>query len=276
MIDRKHALPVKRQAQLLSISRGTVYYEPEPISAADLSLMRRLDELHLEHPFAGSRMLRDMLRLQGLQVGRRHVGTLMRRMGLQALYRKPNTSKRHPAHAVFPYLLRGLAVERANHVWALDITYVPMACGWVYLVAVLDWHSRRVLAHRVSITMEADFCVEALREAVTRWGAPEIVNTDQGSQFSSAEFVAEVAACGARQSMDGRGCWRDNVFVERLWRSVKYEDVYIKAYDGVAAARNSLAIYFEFYNARRPHQHHDGRTPDMVYFATLSPMRAAA
>jgi putative transposase len=244
MIDRTHALPVKRQAQLLSISRGTVYYEPEPVSAFDLGLMRRLDELHMEHPFAGSRMLRDMLRLQGRQIGRRRVGTLMRRMGMQALYRKPNTSKRHPSHPVFPYLLRGLAVERANHVWALDITYVPMARGWVYLVAVLDWHSRRVLAHRVSITMEADFCAEALREAVTRWGAPEIVNTDQGSQFSSAEFVAEVAACGARQSMDGRGCWRDNVFVERLWRSVKYEDVYIKAYEGVAAARNSLAAYF--------------------------------
>lgn len=153
------------------------------------------------------------------------MGTLMRRMGIQALYRKPNTSKKHPAHAVFPYALRGLAIERTNQVWALDITYIPMARGWVYLVAVLDWHSRRVLAHRVSITMEADFCVEALREAAARWGAPEIVNTDQGSQFSSAEFVAEVTRIGARQSMDGKGCWRDNVFVERLWRSVKYEDV---------------------------------------------------
>ena len=276
MIQRTHKLPISRQAELLAISRGTVYYHPEPVSEADLSLMRRIDELHLEHPFAGSRMLRDLLRLQGIHVGRRHVGTLMRRMGIQALYRQPNTSKRHPAHPVFPYLLGKMPIERANQAWAMDITYVPMARGWVYLVAVLDWHSRRVLAHRVSITMECDFCVEALREAAARWGAPQIVNTDQGSQFSSAGFVAEVARIGARQSMDGRGCWRDNVFVERLWRSVKYEDVYLKAYDSVSAARQSLASYFEFYNARRPHQSHDGRTPDMVYFATLNPLEVAA
>jgi putative transposase len=276
MIDRDHELPVKRQAELVGISRGSVYYHPEPVSQADLALMRRIDELHLEHPFAGSRMLRDLLRLQGIEVGRRHVGTLMKRMGIQALYRKPNTSKRHPAHAVFPYLLRSLAIERANHVWALDITYIPMARGWVYLVAVLDWASRRVLAHRVSITMEADFCVEALREAAARWGSPEIVNTDQGSQFSGDDFVAAVKSLGALQSMDGKGCWRDNVFIERLWRSVKYEDVYLKAYDSVGAARQSLAAYFEFYNARRPHQSHDGRTPDMVYFESLPPMKAAA
>ncbi|HET7089944.1 MAG TPA: IS3 family transposase [Anaerolineae bacterium] len=276
MINREHKLPIKRQAEVLGISRGTVYYQPKPISQAELALMRRIDELHLEHPFAGSRMLRDFLRLQGIEVGRRRVGTLMWRMGIQALYRKPNTSRKHPAHPVFPYALRGLAISQANQVWALDITYIPMARGWVYLVAVLDWHSRRVLAHRVSITMEAEFCVEALREAAARWGAPQIVNTDQGSQFSSAEFVAEVARIGARQSMDGRGCWRDNVFVERLWRSVKYEDVYLKAYDSVSAARLSLAAYFEFYNARRPHQSHDGRTPDMVYFGTLPALTQAA
>lgn len=276
MIDRDHQLSIKRQAELLNISRGAVYYHPEPVSEADLKLMRRIDELHLEHPFAGSRMLRDMLAHEGMHVGRRHVGTLMRRMGIEALYRKPNTSKKHPAHAVFPYLLRSLAIERANAVWALDITYVPMARGWVYLVAVLDWHSRRVLAHRVSITMEADFCVEALREAAARYGTPGIVNTDQGSQFSGADFVAEVKRIGAQQSMDGRGCWRDNVFVERLWRSVKYEEVYLKAYESVSAARAGIAAYFEFYNARRPHQSHDGRTPDMVYFGTLAPMAAAA
>ena len=276
MIDREHTLPIKRQAALVGISRGTAYYRSEPVSQEDLALMRRLDELHLEYPFAGSRMLRDLLRLQGTEVGRRHVRTLMRRMGLQALYRKPNTSRKNPAHPVFPYLLRELAIERANQVWALDITYIPMARGWVYLVAVLDWASRRVLAHRVSITMEADFCVEALHEAATRYGAPEIVNTDQGSQFSSAEFVAEVQRIGARQSMDGKGCWRDNVFVERLWRSVKYEEVYLKAYDSVGAARQSLAAYFEFYNARRPHQSHGGRTPDMVYFSTLAPLADAA
>jgi putative transposase len=276
MIDRDHRLPVKRQAELLGISRGSVYYQPMPIPQAELALMRRVDRLHLEHPYAGSRMLRDLLRLQGVEVGRRHVATLMRRMGIQALYRKPNTSRKHPQHPVFPYALRNLTIERANQVWALDITYIPMARGWVYLVAVLDWHSRRVLAHRVSITMEADFCVQALREAAARWGAPEIVNTDQGSQFSGAEFVAEVARIGARQSMDGKGCWRDNVFVERLWRSVKYEEVYLKAYDSVSAARQGLEAYIDFYNSRRPHQSHDGRTPDMIYFATLQPLADAA
>jgi putative transposase len=191
MIDREHELPIKRQAELLAISRGSVYYQPEPVSEADLRLMRRIDELHLEHPFAGARMqLRDILDREGVRVGRRHVGTLMKRMGIQALYRKPNTSKKHPAHPVFPYLLRDKAIERANQAWALDITYIPMARGWVYLVAVLDnWHSRRTLAHRVSITMEAAFCVEALNEAVARYGPPEIANTDQGSQFSSLEFV---------------------------------------------------------------------------------------
>lgn len=221
-------------------------------------------------------MLRDVLRREGVQVGRRHIGTLMRRMGIEALYRKPNTSKKHPAHPVFAYLLRGVPIDRANAAWALDITYVPMARGWVYLVAVLDWHSRRVLAHRVSITMEAEFCVEALNEAVARYGAPVIVNTDQGRQFSSQDFVDAVNACGARQSMDGRGCWRDNVFVERLWRSVKYEEVYLHGYDSVSAARAALGRYFEFYNARRPHQSHGGRTPDMVYFDTLPPLQAAA
>jgi putative transposase len=276
MIDREHDLPVKRQAELVGISRGSVYYHPEPVSAADLALMRRLDELHLEHPFAGARMLRDLLHLEGVEVGRRHIGTLMRRMGMEALYRKPNTSKKNPAHPVFPYLLRSLAIDRANVAWALDITYVPMARGWVYLVAVLDWHSRRVLAHRLSITMEVDFCVEALNEAVARFGAPEIVNTDQGSQFSSHDFVEAVKASGARQSMDGRGCWRDNVFIERLWRSVKYEDVYLKAYDSVSLARVGISAYFDFYNAKRPHSAHAGQTPDVIYFAGREPMQEAA
>ena len=276
MIDRQHALPIKRQAELVGISRGTIYYQPEPVSESDLALMRRLDALHLEHPFAGSRMLRDLLRRAGIAVGRRHVGTLMRRMGIEALYRKPNTSRKHPAHPVFPYLLRELQIVRPNQVWALDMTYIPMARGWVYLVAVLDWHSRRVLSHRVSITMEADFCVAALEEAITRHGAPEIVNTDQGSQFTGADFVAAVKGCGARHSMDGRGCWRDNVFVERLWRSVKYEEVYLKAYDSVSAARAGLARYLEFYNAARPHQSHGGLTPDVVYFNALPELAAAA
>jgi putative transposase len=276
MIDRTHELPIKRQAALLNISRGSVYYLPEPISAADLVLMRRIDALHLEHPFAGSRMLRDMLRREGFDVGRRHVATLMRRMGLEALYRKPNTSRKHAKHPVYPYLLRGLSIERANQVWAMDITYIPLARGFVYLAAVLDWHSRKVLAHRVSITMEADFCIEALTEAITRFGPPEIMNTDQGSQFTSAEFTDALKRHGIAISMDGRGQWRDNVFVERLWKSVKYEEVYLKAYDSVSAAREHIGRYFAFYNARRPHRAHEGQTPDAIYFATLAQVRAAA
>jgi putative transposase len=276
MIDRTHKLPVKRQAELVGISRGTVYYQPEPISDADLCLMRRIDELHLELPFAGSRMLRDLLNGEGLEVGRRHVATLMRKMGIQALYRKPNTSKKHPRHPVFPYLLRGMTIDRANQVWAMDITYIPMARGFVFLTAGLDWHSRRVLAHRLSITMEADFCVEALQEAIAKYGAPEITNTDQGSQFTGADFIGELRKHGIQISMDGRGQWRDNVFVERLWKSVKYEDVYLKAYETVSDARAGVSRYFDFYNTRRPHSTHGGRTPDVVYFAALPVTRQAA
>jgi putative transposase len=267
MIDRTHALPVKRQAQLLGISRGTVYYQPEPINDADLRLMRRIDELHLELPFAGSRMLRDLLNTEGFAVGRRHVATLMRQMGIEALYRKPNTSKKHPKHPVFPYLLRGMTIDRANQVWAMDITYISMARGFVFLAAVLDWHSRRVLAHRLSITMEADFCVEALAEAIARYGKPQIMNTDQGSQFTGAEFIGELQRHGIEIGMDGRGQWGDNVFVERLWKSVKYEDVYLKAYETVSAVRAGISRYIDFYNLRRPHRAHGGRTPDVVYFA---------
>lgn len=276
MINRGHDLPITRQAELLGISRGAVYYRPEPVSPSDLALMRRIDELHLEHPFAGSRMLRDLLRREGVDVGRRHVATLMRKMGIEAIYRKPNTSKKHPAHPVYPYLLRALAIERANHVWSMDITYLPMARGFVYLTAVMDWASRRVLAHRVSITLEADFCVQALEEAIARFGVPEIMNTDQGSQFTSAEFTDVLKNHGIQISMDGRGQWRDNVFVERLWKSVKYEDVYLKAYETVSAVRAGIAAYLDFYNARRPHRAHGGRTPDVVYFGSLAPLLQAA
>jgi len=276
MIDRTHVLPVKRQAELVGISRGTVYYHPEPVCDADLRLMRRIDELHLELPFAGSRMLRDLLNAEGFEVGRRHVATLMRRMGVEAIYRKPNTSKKHPRHPVFPYLLRGLTIDRANQVWAMDITYVPMARGFVFLTAVLDWHSRRVLAHRLSITMEADFCVAALTEAIARHGKPEIMNTDQGSQFTGTEFIGELHKHRIAISMDGRGQWRDNVFVERLWKSVKYEDVYLKAYETVSDARGGISRYIDFYNSRRPHRAHGGRTPDVVYFATPNAARNAA
>lgn len=266
MIDRGHKLPVTRQAELLNVSRGSVYYLPKPVRAADLALMRRIDELHLEWPFAGARMLRDLLRQEGLDVGRKHVATLMRKMGIEALYRRPNTSRRHPDHPVYPYLLKGLAVTRVNQVWAMDITYIPMARGFVYLAAVVDWHSRKVLAHRVSITMETAFCLEAVEEAIRRFGKPEIFNTDQGSQFTSSDFTGLLKHHGIRISMDGQGAWRDNVFVERLWKSVKYEEVYPEAYESVSQAREGLAKYFEFYNRRRPHSSLDRMTPEQFYF----------
>ena len=276
MIDPDHDLSVKRQAELLNISRGTVYYLPRAVSQEDLRLMRRIDELHLERPFAGSRMLRDMLKREGFDVGRKHVATLMARMGIEALYRKPNTSKKHPGHTVHPYLLRGLTIERANHVWATDITYVPMECGWVYLCAIVDWASRRVLAHRVSISMDTSFCIEALEEAFARYGQPEIFNSDQGSQFTSVEFTDKLKERGIAISMDGKGSWRDNVFVERLWRSIKYEEIYLHAYDSIAQAKAGIARYIEFYNSQRPLSSLDKKTPDEFYFATLPAIKQAA
>jgi putative transposase len=276
MIDRTHDLPVTRQCQILELARSTAYYAPQPTSSADLALMRRIDELHLEYPFAGSRMLRDMLRSDGRQIGRKHVRTLMKTMGIEALYRKPNTSRRHAAHPVYPYLLRERKIDRSNQVWATDITYIPMRRGFVYLVAILDWYSRRVLSWRVSNTMTTDFCLDALREAIVRYGRPEIFNTDQGSQFTSSEFTGLLKEYGIQISMDGKGCWRDNVFVERLWKSVKYEEVYLKAYDSVSAAKASLGNYLAFYNTRRPHQSLDGKTPDAIYFAGLQQPSIAA
>src|SRR6476469_9105347 len=227
MIDRGHELPIAKQAQALGISRSSVYYLPRPVPAGDLAVMRRMDELHLELPFAGSRMLRDLLNKEGLVIGRRHVATLMKRLRIEALYRKPNTSKPAPGHKIYPYLLRGMTIDRPNQVWAMDMTYVPMARGFVYLAVVIDWFSRRVLAWRLSITMEAAFCVEALEEALARHGRPEIFNTDQGSQFTSTAFTGLLTGNAIAISMDGRGAWRDNVFVERLWRSVKHEEVYL-------------------------------------------------
>jgi putative transposase len=266
---------VTKQAAALGISRGSLYYEPRLVSAADLALMRRMDELHLEFPFAGSRMLQGLLAAEGSKVGRRHVRTLMRRMGLEAIYRRPSTSKPAPGHRIYPYLLRGLAIDRPNQVWAMDITYVPMARGFVYLAVVMDWFSRRVLCWRLSITMEASFCVEALEEALARHGQPAVFNTDQGSQFTSQPFTDVLVERQIAISMDGRGSWRDNVFVERFWRSVKYEEVYLRAYDSVGEARASLRRYIDFYNSRRPHSALDGCTPDQAYFNTL-PFRAAA
>jgi putative transposase len=275
MIDRTHDLPIARQAKALNISRGAVYYKPRPVSAEDLKIMRRIDELHLDYPFAGSRMLRDLLNREGVSIGRRHVATLMKRMGIEAIYRRPNTSKPAPGHKIHPYLLRGLKIEKPNHVWAMDITYIPMARGFVYLAAVVDWASRRVLAHRVSITMEADFCIEALEEALARHGKPEIFNTDQGSQFTGNDFTGVLAKNAIAISMDGKGSWRDNVFVERLWRSVKYEEVYLRAYESVGDARSSIGRYLEFYNGGRPHSSLDRRTPNEAYFDPL-PIAAAA
>jgi putative transposase len=275
MIDRGHGLPLARQAKLLKLSRSSLYYEPLPVPAAELAIMRRIDALHLDYPFAGSRMLRDLLRSEGVVIGRERVATLMRRMGIAALYRRPNTSKPAPGHKIYPYLLRGLAVERPNQVWAMDITYIPMARGFVYLAAVVDWFSRRVLAWRLSVTLEAEFCLEAVEEALARHGRPEIFNTDQGSQFTSEAFTALLLKHAIAISMDGRGAWRDNVFVERLWRTVKYEEVYLRAYDSVGEARASLGRYLDFYNRNRPHSSLDARTPDRAYFNHL-PQRTAA
>jgi putative transposase len=277
MIDRTHSLPIRRQAALLHISRGSVYYEAQSMSDADLKLMRRIDELHLELPFAGARMLRDLLRAEGFAVGRKHMTTLMRRMGITALYRKPNTSKRAAGHTIWPYLLRTLAITRSNHVWAMDITYIPMARGFVYLAAVIDWHSRRVLAWRLSISMDTAFCTEVVEEAIAKYDKPEIFNTDQGSQFTSSAFTGLLLDHGIRISMDGKGCWRDNVFIERVWRSIKYEEVYLHAYETVSAAREGIGRYINFYNTRRPHSSHQARTPDVVYFASLhQPLADAA
>lgn len=267
MIDRGVQLTVKRQAQLLELSRSSVYYTPRPLSRRDLHLMRRIDELHLQLPYYGARKLADALQREGHEIGRRHVRTLMRRMGIEALYRRPRTSIPARGASIYPYLLSGLAIERPNQVWASDITYLPMAHGFMYLVAILDVASRKVLSFRLSNTLTADFCVEALEEAMSKFGVPEIFNTDQGSQFTCEEWTERLKAAGVAISMDGKGRWIDNVFIERLWRSVKYEEVYLHGYANGAEARASLARYFRLYNSVRSHQSLDYRTPDEVYFA---------
>jgi len=276
MIDRTHDLPVSRQCQILSLARSTAYYRRQEPSEAELALMRRIDELHLDYPFAGSRMLRDLLKAEGHQIGRKRVARLMKKMGIEAIYKKPNTSRRHASHPVYPYLLRHLAITRPNQVWAADITYIPMRRGFVYLFAVMDWTSRRVLAWRLSNTLTTDFCIEAVQEAIMRYGVPEIFNTDQGSQFTSLEFTELLKQHGIAISMDGKGCWRDNVFVERLWKSIKYEEVYLRAYDTVSAAKAGIGNYLTFYNGQRPHSTLDGRTPDAFYFANLPALERAA
>jgi len=266
MISREENLSIQKQVRLLRLSRSSFYYRPRAVSDVDLMLMRQIDELHLEYPFAGSRLLRDMLALRGLQVGRKHVRTLMRRMAIEALYRRPNTSKPAPGHRIYPYLLRGVSVTRPNQVWAMDISYIPMARGFVYLTAVVDWFSRRVLSWKLSNTMDVSFCLEALDEALGKYGKPEIFNTDQGSQFTSVAFTDRLKQEGIRISMDGKGRWRDNVFVERFWRSIKYEEVYLHAYESVSAARCGIGRYIEFFNQQRPHSSLNRQTPDQVYF----------
>ncbi len=276
MIDRTHQLSITRQAKVLGISRGSAYYKPRPVSDADLALMRRIDELHLDYPFAGSRMLQGLLLGEGYKVGRLHIRTLMKRMGIEAIYRRPNTSKPAPGHKVYPYLLRKLPVIRPNQVWATDITYIPMARGFVYLVCVIDWFTRRVLSWRLSITLEADFCIQAVKEALALHSKPDIFNTDQGSQFTSIAFTQVLKDAEIAISMDGRGAWRDNVFVERLWRTIKYEEVYLHAYSTVPEARAAIGKYLTFYNTKRPHSSLDGQTPDQAYFKALQPVPVAA
>ncbi len=269
MIDRNHALPVSHQAKILGLSRGCLYYQPVPLSERDLALMHRLDKLHLAHPFAGSRLLRDLLQLEGSSVGRKHVRTLMKRMGIEALYRQPRTTQRHRGHAVYPYLLRNLSITRPNQVWASDVSYLPMAHGFVYLTVMLDWYSRRVLSWRVSVTMDGEFIMDALEEAIEQYGCPAIMNTDQGSQYTSERFIQALKERDIQISMDGIGAWRDNIFVERLWRSVKYEDIYLHAYETPSEVKQGLKRYFQFYNTSRPHQAHTGQTPDTAYFHLL-------
>ena len=277
MINRHDDLPVVRQAKILGISRGSVYYLPRAVPAADLALMLRIDKLHLEYPFAGSRMMRDFLVREDFDVGRLHVATLMKRMGIAAIYRRPNTSKPAPGHKIYPYLLRNLPIMRPNQVWAIDITYIPMARGFVYLAAVVDWFSRKVLSWKLSITLDTAFCIEAVEEALAKYGKPDIFNSDQGSQFTSLAFTELLKSHKIDISMDGKGAWRDNVFVERLWRTIKYEEVYLRAYASVTEARASLGRYIEgFYNTRRPHSSLDRQTPDEVYFTAQPSIPMAA
>jgi putative transposase len=259
------AMPVVAQCQLLKVARSTLYYRPAPVSADDLAVMRRIDELYLASPFYGSRRMTAVLRREGWAVNRKRARRLMRVMALEAIYQKPNTSRTNADHKVYPYLLRNLTIDRPNQVWCADITYIPMAKGFVYLIAVMDWFSRRVLAWRVSITLEADFCVEALRDAMHRFGQPEIFNTDQGVQFTSAPFLTELETQGVRISMDGKGRFLDNIFIERLWRSLKYEEVFIKAYGSAREARLGIGRWLAFYNDDRPHQALDYRTPRAVF-----------
>ena len=275
MITREDPLPITKQCRILQLSRSSVYYAPAPVSDKDRELMRLIDEIHLEDPTLGSRGMKSQLKMRSHKAGRIHVRTLMRRMGIEAIYKKPRLSKPHPGHKVYPYLLRGLDITEANAVWCTDITYIPMARGFCYLVAVMDWTSRKVLSFRLSNTLDTSFCIEALEEALRKYGTPDIFNTDQGSQFTSLEFTDILTNRNIRISMDGQGRWRDNVFIERLWKTVKYNEVYLKAYESITHARKELAKFFDRYNTRRPHQGLNDRTPDEVYWSTMPKERDA-
>ncbi len=275
MIDPTHKLSVTQQSKILGIARSTVYYKPKPISDAELALMAEIDKLHLDYPFAGSRMLRDLLHRQGLTVGRKRVARLMKKMGIEAIYRKANTSRRNFAHKVYPYLLRNATIERPNQVWAMDTTYLPMKRGFLYLAAVIDWYSRKILSFRLSNTMHTDFCIEAVNETIQKYGTPEIMNTDQGTQFTSLAFTDLLKSQHIQISMDGKGCWRDNVIIERFWRTVKYEEVYLKAYQTTSEARAGLTQYIQFYNEIRGHQALNGQTPESAYFSNRLAAKAA-
>jgi putative transposase len=276
MIDREKSVPITRQCELLELSRSGVYYSPVPVGTKDLELMRQIDEIHLQHPFYGSRKIRNELWLRGYDIGRDKVRSLMRRMGVEALYIKPRLSTGHPSHPIYPYLLRGLDITRPNHVWSADITYISMERGFCYLVAVMDWASRMVLSWRLSNTLDSAFCVDALEEALSTYGRPDIFNTDQGSQFTSEAFTDVLRSHDISISMDSKGRWMDNVFIERLWKSVKYEDIYLKAYGSMKELKKGLTDYFQFYNEKRWHNTFDRKTPAMVYFGSLLQGQAAA
>ena len=271
-----HQLPLKRRCALLSVARSSAYYQPTQEPSGDEMLMRAMDKIHLRLPFYGSRRIVDELATEGHVVNRKRVKRLMRRMGMNALYPKPNTSRANHAHKVYPYLLRDLNIDRANQVWCTDITYIPMRKGFLYLVAVMDWHSRKVLSWRLSNTLDTEFCVEALREALHHYGTPEIFNTDQGCQFTSEAFTQVLKDAGIRISMDGKGRWVDNVFIERLWRSFKYEEVYLNAYESVPHARQRIRAWMEFYNQRRKHQSLEKMTPDALYYHNLNTQTRAS
>lgn len=274
-MSKEELLPITRQCQLLDLARSSYYYMPEPVSDEELDLMKFIDQCYLELPFYGTRRIRNwLLDKHGLIVNRKRIQRLRRLLAIETLYPKRNLSLANYQHKIYPYLLRGLDIDHPNQVWCTDITYIPMAKGFVYLVAVMDWYSRRVLSWKVSTTMDTRFCVEALEEAIEQHGSPEIFNTDQGSQFTSDDFTSVLKKNDIKISMDGKGRWVDNVFVERLWRSVKYEEVYLKAYDSVAEARHSLGQYFEFYNFERRHQSLGEQTPDTIYNQLVARMAA--